>query len=87
MHIYLQELLPRTPLNMPKVIARLGGFHIAENYMGAIGYFMKGSGIEEILSESGVCLSGTANKVISGTDYYKMVRCHSLVCGAMANLA
>ena len=68
-------------------MVRLGGFHIAENFMGCIDYFMKEGGIEDILSESGVCKRGTANKVIAGKDYYKMVRCHSLVSEAMVGLA
>ena len=48
---------------------------------------MKDSGIEELLTESGVCKGGTANKVIAGKDYYKMVRCHTLVSEAMVGLA
>ncbi|KAG1671518.1 hypothetical protein GQR58_016407 [Nymphon striatum] len=34
------------------------------------------SGIEEVLVASGIC-RGTANKVMSGKDYYKMARYHS----------
>ena len=47
---------------------------------------MKGSGIEDILVESRVCLRGPANKVIAGKDYYKMVHHHSLVSEAMMGL-
>ena len=47
---------------------------------------MKNSGIEDILVESGICKRGTANKVISGKDYYKMIRYHSLVSEAMMGL-
>ena len=54
--------------------------------MGAIGYLMKGSGIEELLSENGICKKGTANKVMSGNDYYKMIRTHSLICEAVTGL-
>ena len=32
---------------------------------------------------SGICGRGTANKVMGGKDYYKMVRYHSLVCEAV----
>ena len=53
---------------------RIGGFHVYVNFMGVIGYLMKGSGIEEILTESGVCKRGTAEKVLNGKDYYKMLR-------------
>ena len=68
------------------LVIRLGGFHIAENFMGAIGYFMKESGMEDILVESKVCGRGTANKVMSAKDYYQMLRCHTLVSEAMIRL-
>ena len=54
--------------------------------MGAIGYFMKESGIEDVLVESKVCGRGTANKVMSGKIYYQMLRCHSSVSEAMIRL-
>lgn len=54
--------------------------------MGTIGFFMKGGGIEELLVESGVCQGGTANKVIAGKDYYKMVRYHSIISESMIGL-
>ena len=59
---------------------RLGGFHIIKNFLGGVDHFMKGSSIEEIQADNGVCLKGTVNKVIAGKDYYKMNRCHSLMC-------
>ena len=69
------------------MVTRLGGFHIEENSLKSIGFFMKDGGIEELLTESGVCKSGTAHKVIAERDYYKMVRCHTLVSEAMVGLA
>ena len=69
------------------MVTKLRGFHIAENFLKSIGFFMKDDGIEELLTESGVCKSGTAIKVIAGRDYYKMVRSHTLVSEAMVGLA
>lgn len=69
------------------MVTRLGGFHIAETFLGSIGFFMKDGGIEELLTETGVCKSATAYKVIAGRDYYKMVRCHTLISEAMVGLA
>ena len=43
------------------MVTRLGGFHIAEKFLKSIGFFMKDGGIEDLLTESGVCKSGTAN--------------------------
>ena len=68
------------------LVVRLGGFHIAENFLGAIGFIIKNSGIEDIFVESGMSKRGTANKVIGGKDYYKMMRYHSLVSEAMIGL-
>ena len=48
---------------------------------------MKDGGIEERFRESGVCKSGTANKVTARRDYYKMVRCDILVSEGMVSLA
>lgn len=61
------------------LIVRLGGFHTVSNFSGAIGNIMQGSGIDDIMVQSGMCMPGTANKVLSGKDYYKMVRYHSLL--------
>ena len=54
--------------------------------MGANGYFMKESGMEDILVESKVCGRGTANKVMSGKDYCQFLRCHTLLSEAMIRL-
>ena len=68
------------------LIPRMGGFHIANNYLGVIGTLFKSSGIETILSEAGICQLGTVNKSIAGHDYYGMVRCHTLLLSAMLDL-
>lgn len=76
----IKGLIRKYPLKYKDVIVRLGGFHIALNFMGCIGFLMKESGIEEILVVSNVCGRGTANKIMGGKDYYKMVCYHSLLC-------
>ena len=50
---------------------RHGGFHIVENFLGAIGFFMKESGFEDMLVESKICGKGTANKIIQAKDIIK----------------
>ena len=82
----LLNIKKKYPEKYANIIVRLGGFHLCLNYMGAIGFLMKGSGIEEILSESGVCKKGTAEKVLNGKDYYKMLRCYSLLTEAIFGL-
>ena len=49
-------------------------------------YLMKGSGIEELLVENNACNRGTAEKVLDGKDYYKMLRFHLLPSEANTGL-
>ena len=59
------------------VVCRLGGFHILMNFLGASGYVMKGSGIEELLS----LLYGpsTVDHVMSGKAFARALRGHCIV--------
>ena len=47
---------------------------------------MRSSGIVYIFTQAQVCLAGTEKKIMSGKDYYLMVRAHSLVGTAMFEL-
>ena len=40
---------------------------------------MRGSGNEDILVKSGICMPGTANKIVSGKDYYYSLVCEDMV--------
>ena len=64
----------------------MGGFHIAMNFLGAIGHLMKETGLQDILSEAGVCQAGTAKKILDGKDYYAMIHAHSVVEKAVFGL-
>ena len=66
-------LRKKNPAKYEHLILRMGGFHIASNFLGAIGYLMRSSGIEDILSQAEICLAGTAKKIMSGKDYYLML--------------
>ncbi|KAL7375793.1 hypothetical protein ABVT39_024012 [Epinephelus coioides] len=61
----------------------MGGFHIAQNFLKAIGHLMQGTGIEDIMVEANVCLHGTVNKLISGKDYFAKLRAHTMVHAAI----
>ena len=50
-----------------------------------MGYIMKGSGIEELITCNNVCLEGTLNKVLAGKDCYKIIYCHSILLESMLN--
>jgi len=64
----------------------MGGFHIAQNFLGAMGHLMKETGLEDMLVEANVCLRGTANKLMAGKDYYAMLKAHSMIHAAMFDL-
>ena len=51
-----------------KLILRMGGFHIALNFLGAVGHLCKGSGLGDVLTAANVCNARTANKIMAGND-------------------
>ena len=57
----------------------MDGFHAAPNFLGGIGYLMQATGVDDIMVAAEVCISGTANRVISGKDYYAMLHVHTVV--------
>ena len=73
-------------LNMKQLILRMGGSYTAQNFPGTIGPLMQSTGIEDIMVETDVFLRGTANTIISGKDYYAMLRAHTLLHAAMFTL-
>ena len=72
-------LQKKHPDKYRQVIIRMGGFHIAMNFLGAIGHLMNETGLKDILTEAGVCQPGTAKKILGGKDYYAMIHAHSVV--------
>lgn len=68
------------------VIVRMGAFHLTCSYMGALGKSLRCSGFEEILVESGICASGSIEKVMSGKHYNRAVRVHKIVLEALERL-
>ena len=69
-------LRKNNPVEFPGLILRLGGFHLLMNYLGAVGKFMTGTGLKEMLVKGGVILDGTANKILSGRGYYQSINAH-----------
>lgn len=69
-----------------KVIVRMGVFHTICSIFSAIGKMMKCSGWSEIVIESGVCASGSLEKVMSGKHYNRALRVHKLVAEGLERL-
>ncbi len=59
------------------------GFHIAQNFLGAIGYLMQATGIDDIMVAAEVCICRTANRVIFGKVYYAMLHIHTMVLASL----
>ena len=79
----LMELKWSVPEYLDKLFPRLGGLHIAMNFMKVIGDHMDGSGLEEIWVESGILGPGTVKQVMCGKAYNKGLRCHKLSLQAL----
>ena len=47
----------------------MGDFHAINAYFGAIGTFVSGSGLEDILFQAGLCCAGSLNGLLSGKHY------------------
>ena len=68
------------------VVVHLGAFHTMCSYMGALGKMMAGSGFEDILIESGICASGSVEKVLSGKHYNRALRVHQHMSDAIERM-
>ena len=79
----LMELKWHHPKLKNKLIPRMGAFHICLNFLKVIRDHMDGSGLKELLIESGVFGEGAASQVMSGKNYNKGVRAHKLVSQAI----
>ena len=67
----------------PKLILRLGGFHIAIAFLAVIGKRMASSGLEDILIESGVFAEGSVPGIMNSKSYNRAVRAHKLMMEAL----
>ena len=72
----------RYPEEFANVIIRMGGFHIALNFLGLIGKKYLDSGLGDLLIESGVYAAGTTAALMKGKSYNRGVRAHKLVSEA-----
>lgn len=60
------------------LIPRLGGLHIAMNFLKVIGQHTEDSGIHEIWVESGILGPNAAEKVKDGKAYARAMRAHKI---------
>lgn len=69
-----------------KVIVRMGVFHTICSLFGTVGKMMKGSGFSEIIIESGICASGSLDRVMSGKHFNRALRVHKILFEALERL-
>ena len=78
--IYMKakELQWRFPDEFSDVVIRMGGFHVALNFLSLLGKKFANSGLEDLLIESGVYAAGTTSVLMKGKSYNRGVRAHKL---------
>ncbi|KAK3740844.1 hypothetical protein QZH41_000596 [Actinostola sp. cb2023] len=86
--IYMKakEIQWRRPVEFRNTIIRMGGFHIALNFLAVIGKMFQDSGIEDLLIESGIYGSNSASALLKGKSYNRGVRAHKLLMEALLRL-
>ena len=66
------------PPEYSDVIVQIGIFHTVSSYLAAFSKQTVGSGLEEIVIESGACASGSLTNIVSGKHYDRAMRVHKL---------
>lgn len=67
-----------------RLVVRLGGFHTAMSFMGAIGFIMRGSGIEELWST--VYAPHSVEHMLTWHAYSRALRTHLIAVAALTSL-
>lgn len=70
--------------DLRNVVVRLGGFHLLMSFLGAVGYIMSGSGIEEVLQI--IYAANCVDKLLSGHAYSRAIRAHFLVAVSLGKI-
>ena len=76
----------QNPQEFGNIIIRMGAFHLTCAYMCALGKSLRCSGFQELLIESGICASGSIEKVMTGKHYNRALLIHKHVLDALERL-
>ncbi|KAK3746851.1 hypothetical protein QZH41_000040 [Actinostola sp. cb2023] len=76
----------RFPNEISDVVIRMGGFHIALNFLSVVGKKYLNSGLDDLLIESGVYAAGSTSALLKGKSYNRGVRAHKLTMEALFRL-
>ena len=80
------QVLWNNPQIWNDIIIHLGDFHAMMACFGAIGSFIKGSGFEEIVFQTGLCSPGSINGAISGKHYNRCWYVHEIFSESISRL-
>jgi len=78
-----KQIQMKFPEEFSGTVLRLGGFHIALNFLSLLGKKFCSSGLEDFLIESGVYATGTASAIMKGKSYNRGIRAHKLAMEAL----
>ena len=74
LYIKAEQIVESCKAELDIVTVRLGGFHLLMNYIGAVGYIMSGSGLEEVWLL--VYAKASVTHMTSGHAYSRALRAH-----------
>jgi hypothetical protein len=80
------KLCHRRLMNRMQAVSAGLAVHLAVLLQRALGKMMTGSGFEEILIESGLCASGSIEKVMTGKHYNRAMRVHQRMLEALERM-
>lgn len=75
---------PEPDTSLENVIVRLGGFHLLMSFLGAIGYIMSGSGLQELWSK--VYAEKSTENMMTGKNFARAVRAHILTVQTLGSI-
>ena len=78
-----KQIQMKYPEEFKNTVIRMGGFHIALNYLSLLGKKYAQSGLEDLLIESGVYAAGTTSLLMLGKSYNRGIRAHKLCMEAL----
>ena len=86
MYVKATQLQWRFPNEFSDPVIRLGGFHIALNYLALLGKKYASSGLDDLLVELGVYAAGTASALMKGKFYNRGIWAHNIAMEALFHL-
>ena len=81
-----EQLQMKYPEEFKNAVIRMGGFHIASNYLSLFGRKYANSGLEDLLIESGVYAAITTTVLMLEKSYNRGICAHKLVMEALSRL-